>query len=183
MPTKHPFQEIGDPVVGPDGKPFYWTQRRRCRLAGFDYSSPGAYLITICTHRRRRVLSWVEGSSVCLTDIGALVLREWKRAVRLRPDVKLDVFIIMPDHLHGVVWLVGADSGNNVMRRPTSIPGLIQQFKSMTTRLINRGRRTPGARLWQRSYHDRVIRSEEALLRIRAYIQSNPMKWELDRRS
>jgi REP element-mobilizing transposase RayT len=108
-----------------------------------------------------------------------IVLREWKRAVKLRPDVELDAFIIMPDHVHGIIRLRDANPDSPGHRKSSSVPGLIQQLKSVTTRLINRWRGTPGARVWQRSYHDWVIRSEGSLSRIRAYIRNNPAKWEL----
>jgi REP element-mobilizing transposase RayT len=86
--------------------------------------------------------------------------------------VVIDEFVVMPNHLHGIVELVEANA---------SLPGIVGTFKSVSTKAVNAAKATPGDRLWQRSYHEHVIRDEPSRDRIREYIRNNPLKWHLDR--
>jgi REP element-mobilizing transposase RayT len=146
--------------------------RRRIRLPEFDYSQPGAYFVTICTHDRRCILSEIKGGEVRLLRIGSIVLEHWQSIPSRHDGITLDEFVIMPNHIHGILVL-------ETQSHP--LPGVIGSFKSLSTKAVNAVSRQPNDRLWQRSYHEHVIRSEEAQNRIREYIENNPMKWHLDR--
>jgi REP element-mobilizing transposase RayT len=137
--------------------------RRSIRMDGFDYSAPGSYFITICTSNRECLLGNVVDGEMRLNRCGEIVSAEWARSARLRPTLRLDAVIVMPNHLHGIVALVeeravGAHScaplptANPLSRSPRSIASFVAQFKATTARRINAVRGTHGARVWQRNY-------------------------------
>jgi putative transposase len=188
--------------------PYKNRGRRSIRLKGFDYTSPGAYFITICTADRVCLFGQVVNGEMRLNKYGMLAADEWLRTPVIRPRVTLDAFIIMPNHMHGIIILnnfrnhcrgtlqcAPAESVYNIQTsvphtptlerfgQPTSdsIPTIVRLYKSVTTKRINELRRTPGVSVWQRNYYERIIRDEKSLNRIREYITSNPLKWESDR--
>jgi REP element-mobilizing transposase RayT len=131
-----------------------------------------------------------------LNALGVIVHEEWFRAADVRPNVALhrDEFVIMPNHVHGIIWIVGDDDVPvGVTRRvtPTTTPpggpasgsvgAIIGQLKSAATKRINARRGTPGAPVWQRNYYEHVIRDEGSLNRIRQYILDSPRRWAHDR--
>ena len=112
-----------------------------------------------------------------------------ERSAEIRPGVKLDVFQVMPNHLHGIVIFddtsaeeifVGAHSRAPSFRQPRSLGSLIGGFKSAATKRTNQLRGTPGVPVWQRNYYERVIRNDHELQAIRQYIKENPAKWAED---
>jgi len=147
-------------------------ERRRLRLPDFDYSQAGSYFVTICTHDRRCVLGDVAGEEMSLSRSGELVGTLWQSLPDRHGGVSIDEFVVMPNHLHGIVELA---------ENEVSLPSVIGTFKSLSTKAVNAANGVPGDRLWQRSYHEHVIRDEEARERIREYIQNNPSKWHIDR--
>ncbi len=134
-----------------------------------------------------------------LNEWGAIVRDKWFKTAQIRPYVQLweDEFVVMPNHIHGIIWIVdnngivadgdaaaGGNGGktappNNVV--PGSIGAIVRSFKSAVTKRINELRHTPGAAVWQRNYYERIIRDERALNAIRRYIQDNPRRWHMDR--
>ena len=170
-------------------------RRRSIRLADYDYSAPGSYFLTICTEGRRCFLAEVVGDEVVLSLYGDIVRDEWCRSASVRAELTLDVFVVMPNHLHRIVTIrdIGARDDANVgahgnapnlrtlsQRRPRSIATFVGSFKGAATRRINRERQSPGAPVWQRNYYERVIRDEAELERIRHYIIDNPRRWADD---
>lgn len=160
--------------------------RRSIRLKGYDYSQNGAYFITVCTHKRELLFEEEE--------VKKILNKEWLNTGLIRGNVILDEFVVMPNHLHGIVMItedvgghgnVGAYSDTplqNRFRSPSkTIGAIIRGFKSTTTRQINLIHNTPGIPIWQRNYYDHIIRNEDELNKIREYIQNNPLKWSLDK--
>jgi REP element-mobilizing transposase RayT len=82
--------------------------RRSVRLKGFDYRSGGAYFVTICTHNRECIFGTIENDAMNLSQRGMIVQQCWHDIPNHRPNVELDAFQIMPNHVHGIIWLVGA---------------------------------------------------------------------------
>jgi REP element-mobilizing transposase RayT len=120
-----------------------------------------------------------------LSQRGLIVQRCWDDIVNHRDNVELDAFQIMPNHIHGVMWLVGATLASPSVDQPHglqsgSLGAIIGGFKSAVTREINRIRPGVAAHLWQPSFYEHVIRHERALDTIRDYIITNPERWELD---
>jgi len=136
------------------------------------------------------MLGQIIGGVVRLNDYGKVVEDCWRQIPSHNSMVELDVFAVMPNHLHGILVLVhDAPSRGTACRAPTdtfgqpipgSLPTLIRSFKSAATRGINLLRGTPGGRVWQRGYYERVIRNERELSAVRRYIAYNPLRWELD---
>jgi putative transposase len=157
--------------------------RRSIRLRGHDYTTPGAYYITICVDHGEHLLGEVVGGRVALGVAGQMAERAWRNLSRSFPCVTLDAFVVMPNHLHGIILLRG-QAGPRAPRAgrprgttPGSIPAIVQSFKSVSARRINRARGTPGMRVWQEDYYEHIVRSDADLDRIRRYIVANPARW------
>jgi putative transposase len=168
--------------------------RHSIRLTGYDYSQPGYYFVTICTQGRRPILGSVINGNLKLNWMGEMVMDVWMQIPRRYPGIDVDLGVVMPNHVHGIV-IVGAGSharpptghgGRPQGGAPTlSLPDVIHRFKSLTTRRSVAGGPRQGTTaaqrpLWQRSFYDRVIRNDRELNAIREYIQANPANWEKD---
>jgi putative transposase len=163
----------------------YYPSRRRIRLPGYDYCTPGAYFVTVCTWHRALILE----------DAGraAAVLAAWKDLAEHYDNVVLDEFVVMPNHIHGIIFLAPApDPGNQMVgagfkpARPAwpvqnALPEIVRAFKTFSARSINAFREAPHEPVWQRGYYEHVIRSGRTLDRVRQYIAANPDRWALDR--
>jgi len=165
--------------------------RRSIRLKGYDYSQAGAYFITLCIQDRACLFGRVMNGEMRLNDAGRMVLAEWNRLPERFPRVVLDAFVVMPNHVHGILVItdpaptVGATVGATLVVAPT-VGNIIGAFKSRVTVEYIRGVKTSGwpsfrGRLWQRNYYEHIIRNERALNAIRPYIMENPRRWHRDR--
>ena len=168
-------------------------QRRSIRLAGYDYRQAGAYFVTICSQHRECVFGEVVQGQMILNGPGQMVELAWHQLPQCYPGVEVDAFAIMPNHVHGIVVLVGAGPGacpEHTGRpqgvAPTmSLPDVVHRFKSLTTTRYRTGVLQDGwqpfpGRLWQRNYYEHVIRNDRELARVRQYIVDNPARWEED---
>jgi len=167
--------------------------RKSIRLKGYDYTCPGAYFVTIVTHRRACVFGEIAGGVMRLNEWGEIARLEWVETAAIRREIELDEFVIMPNHIHGIViimecenGLVGA-TGRSPLRSTMpcgpankSLASLIAGYKSAVTTHINAIRATPGAPVWQRNYWEHIIRDDGDLSHIRDYIHNNPVQWETD---
>ena len=164
--------------------------RRSIRLKEYDYDQPGAYFVTICTHRRECLLGDVVEGNILLNKQGKIVEEQWRISVNIRREIELDEFVVMPNHVHAIVAIrdhhpVGATGRSPLHPKhrtlpPKSLGSFIAGFKSSVTKHINLLRATPGAPVWQRNYYEHVIRNEIDLEETREYIQNNPWKWPED---
>jgi putative transposase len=164
-------------------KPRY---RHLSRLKDYDYSQPGAYFVTVCTKNRFCLFGEIHNDRIKFNSYGEIIRLSWLRLPDYYPNVELDAFVIMPNHIHGVIFL--KDVGAGLKRAPTGFEGkpyplseIIRGFKTFSSRQINKLRNTPGASVWQRNYYEHVIRKDESLAQIREYIETNPLRWALDR--
>jgi putative transposase len=171
--------------------------RRSIRLKDYDYTQAGAYFITICSWGRECLFGDVVDRQMILNEFGQIIEREWLQTGIVRSNVVLDTYIVMPNHIHGIIALndiVGATRRvvqNRAIHRiaPTekpirlisdSIGAIIGQFKSVVTKQINKIRNAPGVPVWQRNYYEHVIRNEDEMNRIREYVINNSRKWAED---
>ena len=155
-------------------------QRKPTRLRNYDYSQAGYYFITICTHNRKNLLSNIivgEGLPLPQLTIQGEIANKYILLVSKKyPSVKIDKYIIMPNHIHIIMCIDNNGRGNP---SPT-ISNVIGWLKYNITKQINRKYNTIGTNVFQRSFHDRIIRDEDDYLKIWNYIDTNPQKWEDD---
>jgi REP element-mobilizing transposase RayT len=160
--------------------------RRSIRLKGYDYRSAGAYAVTTCVNGRELSLGRVVDGEMELSDLGRVAAESWTWLEEQYPYVSLDAWVVMPNHLHGII-VIHDDDGDGgrggsrtapTKRKP--LGRLIGAFKTVSTKRINQVRDTPGARFWQRNYYEKIIRNERQLHALRRYIMDNPRQWALD---
>lgn len=153
-----------------------YRRRNSLRLPGYNYANPAGVFITICTHKRQQLFGSVQNATVVPSDFGSLLANRWFQIPVAKPGVLIDEFIVMPDHLHGILWF-GAVETDNV----STCSDVVQWLKIMTQRDISNAVRSGApsyrAKLWQRGFYDRVIRNDRELEEIRFYINSNPVRW------
>jgi putative transposase len=172
--------------------------RKSIRLQGYDYSSSGAYFITLCVHQKQHLLGEIVGGKMQLNEYGKIVQEEWHKSSKIRKEIKLDVFVVMPNHVRGIVWIlppdtltpnVGAqdlaplritENRSQLVRQKKSLGSFVAGFKMAVTKRINELRHLPGTPVWQRNYHEHIIRNDDNCNRIREYIQHNPKNWSTD---
>ncbi len=162
-----------------------WSGRRTTRLQTHDYTQAGAYFVTVCTWQRTHLFGEIVSGRVELSSRGQVVQEEWLRSTRIRPEIELDSFVVMPNHLHGILCLGGqgvpASSGVSRSERPHracgSLGSVIAGFKQAVTLRVRRTQEAYGQRLWQRNYYEHVIRTVAELSAARRYIEENPLRW------
>ena len=202
--------------------------RKPNRLRNYDYSQAGYYFVTICTLNRKQLFGEIIDRQMITNDAGKMVERTWNELPKFYRGIQIDQFQIMPNHLHGIIIIIGPVETGPVGTGPRACPNpnpnegqpqgvaptvvpttvpttvpktvpttslsvvpalslsdIVHRFKSFTTHrymagVKNNGWKSFDGKLWQRSFHDHIIRNEESLDNIRAYIQNNPLKWESD---
>lgn len=168
--------------------------RQSIRLGGYDYSQPGAYFITICTQHRECNLGEIINGKMKFTVRGFIVYEFWLKIPHHFPNVELDQFVIMPNHIHGIIVIndelldkhdsKGGDDTKGgetpPLRKKITLGQIIAYYKYQTTKIINKIDETPGLRIWQRNYYDRIIRHQKILDIARQYIFQNPLRWDKD---
>ena len=218
--------------------------RRSIRLKGYDYTQQGAYFVTICTHQRNCLFGEIVDGEIKLNTNGEIARGSWLSIPRHFKNVELDEFVIMPNHLHGIIIIDSSEvvgealanqdfsqlfsevagealanqdfsqsfsevagealanqdfsqqqnlssqcfaptvyTGETIKingTKPQSLAAITQNYKSVSTRQINRMNKAKGNVIWQRNYYEHIIRNEEALNNIREYIVNNPINWVKD---
>lgn len=173
--------------------------RRSLRLKEYDYTQPGAYYITLCTKARQCLFGDVVKGEMRLNSLGHIAFTCWQAIPNHFPHVELDAFVVMPNHLHGILVISDALDRARQCRAPTiqqnhisktegfgkpvsgSIPTVIRSYKSAVTKRINLICNTKYTSLiWQRDLYEHVSRYEESLHSIRQYITENPQRWADD---
>lgn len=153
-------------------------RRRNLRLTGYDYSQPGVYFVTICILGRACLLGTMGESRMRLNELGSIITSCWHDLPSRYPHVSLDAFVVMPNHIHGII---SAGAGLPRLSPGPTLGNILGYFKYQSTKRINEFRKTPGAQLWQRNFFEHIIRDDNSLNRIREYITFNPQRWHLDR--
>jgi REP-associated tyrosine transposase len=173
------------------------TARRSIRLPGYDYSQIGRYFITICTCEMRNVFGKIANGAVLLNVIGRIAFDCWREIPEHFAHVELDAFVIMPNHLHGILTIRRSDAIQGVgsiedghgcpvplqpsferFQRPSvgAIPTIIRSYKQSVTYLARLTR--PSLTIWQSNYYERVLRDGKEFAAASRYIFENPMKWQ-----
>ena len=151
-------------------------KRKSPRIPGYDYSTNGAYFITVCTYEKKQLFGSIGADSIS----ARMVERTFLETIQKYDNVKSPVYVVMPNHFHAIIQIERAD-----MESAPTISQIIQSFKRYSTgeyiKLVNENKlpRFDG-KVWQRSFHDHVVRGEKDYLEIWNYIEGNPSKWEED---
>ncbi len=165
-------------------------RRQSIRLKGYDYAQQGAYFITICAYDKKCLFGKIIDHKMVLNQFGMIVYKEWMKSSSIRREIVLDSVVVMPNHIHGIVFICNQTTQDKRPPSPTtrltglkssSIPSLIAGYKSSVTRQINEIRMMPHAPVWQRNYYEHIIRNEASLEKIREYVIYNPQTWEKDK--
>ena len=161
-----------------------YPRRHYPRLRQYDYSRQGDYFITICTKNNLCLFGEITRNKMILNQFGEAVKTVWQELPLHYPEVKNDIFIIMPNHFHGIVsirrnWRSGQRPDPTIKQQPLS--EIVRAFKSYSSREVNKIRNTSGIVTWQRSFYEHVIRDETEYRQIGEYILFNPAKWKFDR--
>ena len=158
--------------------PFRHGRKNSKRLKGYDYSLAGVYFVTIVVKNRECVLGVVEQGVMIPSPPGKIVRAIWDGLTDHYPNVRLDAFCIMPDHVHGIIVINNPQAGKcSPTGKNYSLSEIVRGFKTFSSRRINEYRQTPGVPFWQRGFYDHVIRTHAEHMRMAAYICSNPRQW------
>ena len=154
-------------------------KRKPTRLKDYDYSSEGAYFITICSHNRKDIFGIIVGQGLApaenqLYPFGEIAKYELLDLETRYKNIKVDKYVIMPNHIHAIIFIEKTAGASPC---PT-LSDMVCSFKSITTRKCHLIKHD--IKIWQRSFHDHIIRGEEDYLKIWQYIDTNPQKWEED---
>jgi len=167
-------------------------------MKGFDYTSDARWFVTICAHNKKCVLGRVVDEEVALSDVGRIVEECWLLIPEISPQVVLNEFIIMPNHIHGILEITEKPNAcrgkalpcpyndgwndRNIAKQGKPIPGslgtILGSFKSAVTKRVNKLHGIDGKPFWQRNYYEHAIRNDRDLHRIQHYIKQNPLRWE-----
>ncbi|MBT3278945.1 MAG: hypothetical protein HN909_05780 [Phycisphaerales bacterium] len=165
--------------------------RRSIRRRGQDYARAGAYFITLCAENRKSIFGQIRQETMQLYPLGHAAVQCWETIPSHFPHVRLDSFVVMPNHLHGILFL---DDSCQEPPLPPNVPpvwppetktpsrtigSIVRGFKIGVTKWAKQ--HTSIQAIWQRDYFDRVLRDQEELVRARNYIANNPLQWAIDK--
>jgi REP element-mobilizing transposase RayT len=161
--------------------------RRAIRLPDIDGVVDATWFVTLCAFQKAHIFGRITEDRVELSAIGRIVAEEWVRTPAIRPEVVLDEWVVMPNHLHAIVFVPGGrptevrDARRASLRRPArSLASLIGGFKASVTRRARIALDDPAYRVWQDRYYEHAIRTQRELEQIRTYIHENPARWNCD---
>ncbi len=164
--------------------------RRSIRLPGYNYSQPGAYFVTICTHNRACLFGEIVNGKMIVNSMGQVATSCWEEIPAHHPYITQDAFVIMPNHVHGILYInlqsgenVGANDYSPYTSRPTgtskSLGSVVRGFKIGVTKWVRQNTKTKT--LWQRGFYEHIIRNDDDLNMVREYILANPENWKRDK--
>jgi REP element-mobilizing transposase RayT len=160
--------------------------RRSIRLHGFDYAQNAAYVVTICAAQRLCLFGAIETGEMQLSPVGQVVDSMWQGLPDHTPDLSLDAWVVMPNHLHGIIVLPGAtvtrvaNDGHPRGPASASLGAVIGGVKSAVSRRVAAENLSLVRPIWQRNYYERIIRNDRELDAIRRYVADNPARWNDD---
>ena len=167
--------------------------RRSLRLEGYDYRRQGVYFVTVCANRNAKLFGRIDDGVMIRNAIGDIINDEWWKTAELRPNVKLDAFVIMPNHIHGIIVI--SDDGSQATSQHASVDvpkpasrylqsgslgAIVGRFKGKVSRRVHDLPTCRDLLVWQRNFYDHIIRNEKSLQAIREYIMTNPGRWTED---
>lgn len=169
-----------------------YRRRNSLRHQKYDYTQPGAYFVTICAHRGQSIFGWVnENGEMQHSSLGDIAHQSWLDFAQNHPEIEIDCFIVMPNHIHVLLWIRAIVDGEIVQATGKkrafgdaiagSLSTLIGAYKGGVTQRVQNAGVAYTAPLWHRNFHDHIVRGEAELARIREYIRANPQRWKEDK--
>ena len=169
-----------------------YKTRKLNRLKDYDYSLTGYYYVTVCTNSRREIFGIIENDTIKINQYGKIVQEAWLKIPNHFNNIELDKFIIMPNHIHGILIIhrpvgtaptrEGCEAGTalsfNKNSKNNNLSIIIGSFKSAVSKQINHINNHKFK--WQRSFYGHIIRTNDSLHKIREYIANNPLTWDND---
>ncbi|MHA1344653.1 MAG: transposase [Promethearchaeota archaeon] len=173
--------------------------RKSIRLRDYDYSQPGLYFITICTQNKLCLFGQIKNEKMILNNAGEMVKKCWLEIPKHHSNVVLHKYIIMPNHIHGIIEIVGVQNIEPGRKKykivgvqniepllrnkfqkiiPGSIGSIVRGFKIGVTKWFHKN--TNIKNVWQRNYYEHIIRNKKSYIKITEYIENNPIKWKND---
>jgi REP element-mobilizing transposase RayT len=152
------------------------------RLREWDYSNPWWYYVTINTKEHEEYFGKIENGNMILNELGGKAEICWEEIPNHFPQVELDYFVIMPNHLHGIIIIntnVETRHASSLQNKKLTLSNIVGSFKSAVTKSAHEKGSINFS--WQPRFYDRIIRNEKELFNIRKYIEQNPLKWELEK--
>ena len=156
----------------------YKADRKSLRLKTYDYTQPGYYFITICCHNKQHLFGAIKNNQMHLNLAGFAVNECWYQIPEHYPNVILLDFVIMPNHVHGIIEIT-----NQGQLKSKTIGSIVRGFKIGVTKWFRQNLKNTfpiGKSIWQRNYWEHVIRNQESYIEIAQYIKNNPLSWEKD---
>jgi len=174
------------------------------RLKGWDYTSDGYYFVTLCIKNRDHTLGQIENGKMILNKYGIIVEQCWFDLPNHYTNIRLDAFVVMPDHVHAIVIIdnnggmvendgvvLNVDMGlkpvstfntttDLTIKKRHGLFEFIRALKTFSARRINELRQSQGISVWQSRFHDRIIRNPIEYYHIKHYINKNPQRWKND---
>ena len=161
--------------------------RRSIRLPDYDYSKPGCYVVTICTHEKQRFFGEITEGKMILSEIGKYATDCWLEIPLHYPDTQLHEFVIMPDHLHGIIEILPTENVDLALESthqrnayqkiiPRSLGCIVRGYKIGVTKKVRKG--LNDRIVWQDNFHDKIIRNANMLRNFKRYIVNNPINWK-----
>ena len=163
--------------------------RKLNRLKEYDYSSEGFYFITICTKKMVEWFGKIEKGEMTLSEEGRIANNQWLEIPRYYENIDIDEFVVLPNHIHGIIIIKDAIFGRtehcsvptiNKNEHYGTVSKIIKSFKEIVSKNIRKQCRNYDFQ-WQRSFYDHIIRNEKSLQNIRNYVINNQLKWESDK--
>ncbi len=158
-----------------------FTYRRSIRWRDYDYRWEGVYFVTICTYRQANLFGTIVNEELVLNDLGTIAHEEWLKISELRINVLLDRSVVMPNHVHGLIIITERTArGESKTLKAGSLGAIVGAYKAAVSRNAKSRQLDEGYPIWQRNYHDHVVRTQQSWDEIRCYIHENPARWEMD---
>ncbi len=154
--------------------------RHSIRLPGYDYAGAGVIFVTVCTHQRENLFAEIIAESMVRNSVGNIVNTTWQDLPKRFPGLILDAFVVMPNHIHGILIFPDQPINSAPPFPPAALRHVLRAFKSISAVASNRFLERHEWPLWQRNYYEHIVRNESVLDKARSYIDNNPKNWHRD---
>ena len=154
--------------------------RKPTRLKNYDYSTPGMYFVTVCVDKKAHLLGKIKNNCMNLSSVGEVVNQEILNIESHYENVSVEKYVIMPNHIHLIISISEMERINPFSTKNFDVSNVIGKFKAGVTRNVGNAFMHSDKKIFQRSFHDHIIRDKNDYSKIWEYIDTNVSKWESD---